>query len=685
MMPNDHGPTQRAAASLPMFLRGGDDDGVAPLLQRRAGRPDEALALLADPELRNAVRDALDARLPREFLDPFAPARERNAQVIAVLREAIVAARTNGGPLAGVPSDIDTLLALYAASVGWGPIQKYLDDPRVNEVKIAGTAVLVQENGQEFALVPERFASAEDVARRARFIADTLRVRLDERRPQTTLPLAHGTRMHVTLPPLADGGALICIRRGRTAAWDLADLEQRQTVSAPLAELLRLFVRAGCSFLVAGATGSGKTAILEALANSLTGDVHILTIEDLTREIQIRRAELWTRELIDTSQDPGAFAQAAKEALRQTPGYLIPGETRADEAGAILSMAMSDRPVMTSMHAQDARRAVERFASYAALPGSYLYAGRRDDALRDAVCGGFDVVIYAEQIAGRRLVSEVALPCGVTADASGRLTPTLVPLATMSIDDGEPRWAIHARATDDGRLAWESGPGTPPSLDRKLRNAHLAAKLASARPSVSDLAETVRRARQAMGAGEPERAINVMRPAWTRSRDTTLLDLTRSAMALAPAQYDSVVVHGQTVMRALAARLAARQWLRAQQQFEHITADLAYAAAAEPSGGWQTIAGCIRDGMVTEADTRRAVERASAEIDAGRPWAALDLLAACELDRLADDATLLVVRARERAQELLVARGEGSPDVLLTLTDRRAALERAAAHPEVLQ
>ena len=71
--------------------------------------------------------------------------------------------------------------------------------------------------------------------------------------------------------------------------------------------------------LIAGRTGSGKTGLLEALANSWPGEAHTLTIEDHTMEIGIRRADLWTRELVDTQRDPLAFGRVAREALRQTP------------------------------------------------------------------------------------------------------------------------------------------------------------------------------------------------------------------------------------------------------------------------------------------------------------------------------------------------------------------------------
>ncbi|HEX9439607.1 MAG TPA: secretion system protein E, partial [Roseiflexaceae bacterium] len=157
----------------------------------------------------------------KHYLDPFAPAVERNAEVIAVLRAAIAEHRQRGGVLARVPADDETLHALFAATLGWGPAQRYLDDLRVNEVKIVGRRIRVQEAGKPFVTAPESFSSTDEVQSRALLLASVLGVRLDAEIPQATLPVAHGTRMHVSIPPRTVEGALVCIRRGRREAWDM--------------------------------------------------------------------------------------------------------------------------------------------------------------------------------------------------------------------------------------------------------------------------------------------------------------------------------------------------------------------------------------------------------------------------------------------------------------------------------
>ena len=201
-----------------------EDGGLAALM----GTQNVTLAreaALKEAALLQAARDVLQTAFADEsrkhYLDPFAPAVERNAEVIAVLRAAIAEHRQRGGVLARVPADDETLHALFAATLGWGPAQRYLDDLRVNEVKIVGRRIRVQEAGKPFVTAPESFSSTDEVQSRALLLASVLGVRLDAEIPQATLPVALGTRMHVSIPPRTVEGALVCIRRGRREAWDM--------------------------------------------------------------------------------------------------------------------------------------------------------------------------------------------------------------------------------------------------------------------------------------------------------------------------------------------------------------------------------------------------------------------------------------------------------------------------------
>ena len=675
-------PWQAAARPAPLHVD--EDGGLAALmgtqnvtLAREAALRESAILQAARDVLQTAFAD--EAR--KQYLDPFAPAAERNAEVISVLRQAIAEHRQRGGALARVPADDETLYALFAATLGWGPAQRYLDDGRVNEIKIVGRRIRVQEAGKPFVTAPEAFGSTDEVQSRALLLASVLGVRLDAEIPQATLPVAHGTRMHVSIPPRTVEGALVCIRRGRREAWDMDDIVKRGTLDASVAELLKLFSRARCSMLIAGRTGSGKTGLLEALANSWPGDPHTLTIEDHTMEIGIRRSDIWTRELVDTQRDPTAFGRVAREALRQTPDLLLPGEIRGNEAGAILALVLSDHPVISTLHARSCAEAIERFASCAALPGAYMYEARRDDALRDA-CTGFDVLVKVDfwEDTGRRLVTEIALLDGCSVE-DGLVKPRVIPLIKVDVQpDGAIVWTSAARVTAGGMLEWAGGPDrTPEALREKLKRARALAQIRAASTTLDTVAEAMVRAERLLLASEAERALATLSSAWAQRRDMRLIGIAQRALAQAPGTFASLAATATAQFVKLEQLTQARRWRDARTALDSLLSNLGCAAAAAPTGGWEQLDARIKAGLAQEAESEEARMEAETALGQGHPNAAVEILKRFVVADLPPHLALSLIRVREAAMQTLLTRGEGSAEALRSVRAQRLGLEAALA------
>ncbi len=110
---------RRPSMARPNPLHIDEDGGLAALMgtqnvtmARDAALGEAAILQAARDVLQTAFADA--AR--KHYLDPFAPAQERNREVVAVLRQAIAEHRQRGGVLARVPADDATLQQLFAAS-----------------------------------------------------------------------------------------------------------------------------------------------------------------------------------------------------------------------------------------------------------------------------------------------------------------------------------------------------------------------------------------------------------------------------------------------------------------------------------------------------------------------------------------------------------------------------------------
>ncbi len=125
-----------------------------------------------------------------------------------------------------------------------------------------------------------------------------------------------------------------------------------------LLERYRRLVHAPHGFVVVcGPTGSGKTTTLYAsLGERNVEGQHLCTVEDPV-EVRIpgvAQVQVHARAGV-------TFGAALRSFLRQDPNVIMVGEMRdAETAGVAMSAALSGQLVMTSLHASDAPRTVDR-------------------------------------------------------------------------------------------------------------------------------------------------------------------------------------------------------------------------------------------------------------------------------------------------------------------------------------
>jgi twitching motility protein PilU len=117
--------------------------------------------------------------------------------------------------------------------------------------------------------------------------------------------------------------------------------------------------------LVVGATGSGKTTTLAAMAGhrNRNGYGHILTIEDPIEYIHAHKGCIITQR--DVGVDTYSFGMALKNALRQRPDVVIIGEIRDRETMEhALHFSETGHLCVATLHAGNSIQAIERVLNF---------------------------------------------------------------------------------------------------------------------------------------------------------------------------------------------------------------------------------------------------------------------------------------------------------------------------------
>lgn len=322
--------------------------------------------------LADAVRrDWLERGTADRDLDP----RTRIAGVVA--REAPLLAE----------AERQRLIETVASGVlGLGVIEELLADPAVTDVLVNGPGPIWLERSGQLERSGVVIGMTE-IHRCIERLVAPLGLRADRSNPVVDARLADGTRVNVVLPPLAPDGPLIAIRRHPRRSFGLTSF-----APGPVAGIIQRIAGERLNVIVYGATGSGKTSLVNSMAESFSRDERIVVIED-TSELVIPGTHVVRLESRPPSmggRGGASIRDLVRVSLRLRPDRLIVGEVRGAEAvDMIWAMSTGHRGSVSTCHAASARDALMRVETMMLLAESNLSVS----SVRAQIHSAVDVLI----------------------------------------------------------------------------------------------------------------------------------------------------------------------------------------------------------------------------------------------------------------------------------------------------
>jgi pilus assembly protein CpaF len=300
------------------------------------------------------------------------------------------------------------------AVAGMGIIQPLIDDVDVTDIMINGKdEIIIKKVGRPKPIKMDlRFPSEEALNEIAMKIVNASGTTLTSAKPYVDCRFP-SMRINIANGLISGLGTVISIRKF-APVLRINDESMLRTGQAnqEMLHALEAIVRGRLNVLIVGPTGSGKTELMKYMVGYIPDDDRTLVLED-TAETFLK--ELYPNKHIvpmecrftDDEETTIDFQILLKNALRQNPDRIIVGESRGPEALLMLEILNTGHPGFCTIHANNARDAVDRLIMMCLRSGVKLDR----EIIGKWVTKVFDIVIFQRQMDDgvRRIVEMIEL------------------------------------------------------------------------------------------------------------------------------------------------------------------------------------------------------------------------------------------------------------------------------------
>jgi pilus assembly protein CpaF len=302
----------------------------------------------------------------------------------------------------------------YAANNG--AIENFFDDAQISEIMVNGpNQIFIEKNGK-LILTDAKYDSEIQLRLAINHIINPFGRYVNYKHPMVDAHLRDGSRVNAIIPPVAQQGSCISIRRFLKDKLAVQDLIDKNSITQGMADFVEVCVKARLNIVVAGNTSSGKTTFLNILARSIPDDERIVTIEDSVelQMMQTHKVSLEARPADYMGEGQVTIRDLVRNSLRMRPDRIIVGEIRGGETLDMLqAMNTGHDGSMTTVHSNSPRDTLSRLETMTLMAGFELPVL----AIRKQISAAIDLIIYLNRFPdGTRKVTKISEVAGMESE-----------------------------------------------------------------------------------------------------------------------------------------------------------------------------------------------------------------------------------------------------------------------------
>jgi pilus assembly protein CpaF len=166
------------------------------------------------------------------------------------------------------PAEPAFLNEIFEYATNYGDMDKFFEDPQVSEIMVNGpNQIFIEKNGK-LILTDAKYESELQLRLAINQIINPFGRYVNYKHPMVDAHLRDGSRINAVIPPVAQQGSCLSIRRFLKDKLAVQDLIDKGSITQGMADFVAVCVAARLNVIVAGNTSSGKTTFLNILARN---------------------------------------------------------------------------------------------------------------------------------------------------------------------------------------------------------------------------------------------------------------------------------------------------------------------------------------------------------------------------------------------------------------------------------
>ncbi len=363
--------------------------------------------------IRQRVKTIVD-RLPKELdlssLNHIS--EDTQAQVRARIREMV---NLDQAPLSSAEKGI-LLQNVLDEVFGFGPLGPLLRDPTVAAICVNGIRPTYVERRGRWQLTTVAFDNTRHLMQNIEKILQPLGLRLDESCPMVSARLPNGSLVDAACPPISIDGPILSIRCVAPTETSLRVMVAKGTISQPMSDLLRAYVRARANIVVSAPARVAKSSLIYALSAYINPEERIITIGE-SAELRLKQRHwirLETRPADKEGKNEVTMGSLVARASNMCADRIIVGDCHgSDGYELLLAVNAGAAGGMTMITANSVAGCLHRLEAMVRLGDPTIALPHA----RELIADGINVIVQMKRMPdGSDCVSEIVEVRGVDGD-----------------------------------------------------------------------------------------------------------------------------------------------------------------------------------------------------------------------------------------------------------------------------